>query len=63
MSGAGLARCLASILGRSGNAGCEVVFHSIEKVMDVLLWVRGIDAERLRNMSFNNRQMYCSYLT
>lgn len=51
MNEAGLAWCLASILRHSGNAGCDAVCSSIKKVIDILLRVRGIDAEVLRNMS------------
>lgn len=34
----------------------------LEKLMDVLLKVRGIHAEVLRNMSVNNSQIYSSHL-
>ena len=45
MHEAGLDQCLALVMRYSGSAGSEVVCHSIPKVMDVLLWGRGIDAE------------------
>jgi hypothetical protein len=62
MDEAGLAWCLALTMRYSGNAGSAVASHSTAKVINVLLWGHGIDAEMLRNMSLDNNQTYSSHL-
>lgn len=59
MNEAGFAWSLALTLRYSGNAGSEVVFHSTQKVMNVLLWVHGMDAEML---SFDKSLIHSSDL-